>query len=47
MESQQNTGSCIGVMLGGAKRILGCSCNEAVRGDMGLETCKVVEIRLS
>ena len=27
------------VMLGGAKRILGCSsktCNEAVRGDMGL-----------
>ena len=29
------------VMLGGAKRILGCSsktCNEAVRGDMGLET---------
>ena len=29
------------VMLGGAKHILGCSsktCNEAVRGDMGLET---------
>ena len=29
------------VMLGGAKRILGCSsrtCNEAVRGDMGLDT---------
>ena len=29
------------VMLGGAKRILGCSsktCNEAVRGDMCLET---------
>ena len=29
------------VMLGGAKRILGCSsktCNEAVREDMGLET---------
>ena len=28
-------------MLGGAKRILGCSsrmCNEAVRGDMGLDT---------
>ena len=28
-------------MLGGAKRILGCSsrtCNEAVRGDMGLES---------
>ena len=30
-------------ILGGAKRILGCSsktCNEAVRGDMGLETLK-------
>ena len=29
------------IMLGEAKRILGCSlktCNEAVRGDMGLET---------
>ena len=29
------------ILLGGAKRILGCSsktCNEAVRGDMGLET---------
>ena len=29
------------VMLDGAKRILGCSsktCNEAVRGDMGLDT---------
>ena len=29
------------VMLGGAKRILGCSsktCNEAVRVDVGLET---------
>ena len=29
------------VMLGGAKRMLGCSsrtCNEAVRGDMGLDT---------
>ena len=29
------------VMLGGAKRILGCSsktCNEAVSGDMGLDT---------
>ena len=24
--------------LGGAKRILGCSCNEAVRGDMGLDS---------
>ena len=31
------------MILGGAKRILGCSsktCNEAVRGDMGLETLK-------
>ena len=29
------------VMIGGAKRILGCSsrtCNEAVRGDMGLDS---------
>ena len=29
--------------MGGAKRILGCSsktCNEAVRGDMGLESLK-------
>ena len=29
------------VLLGGANRILGCSsktCNEVVRGDMGLET---------
>ena len=35
------------VMIGGAKRILGCSsrtCNEAVRGDMGY---RVVEIRQS
>ena len=31
------------ILLGGAKKILGCSsrtCNEAVRGDMGLETLK-------
>ena len=31
------------IILGGAKRILGCSfktCNEAVRGDMGLESLK-------
>ena len=31
------------IILGGAKQILGCSskiCNEAVRGDMGLETLK-------
>ena len=35
-------------MIGGAKRILGCSsrtCNEAVRGDM--EHYRVVEIRQS
>ena len=38
------------VMLGGAKRILGCSsktCNEAVRGDMGLEPYRVGGINLS
>ena len=31
------------ILLGGAKRILGCSsrtCNEVVRGDMGLEILK-------
>ena len=31
------------IILGGAKRILGCSsktCNEAVRGDMGLESLR-------
>ena len=31
------------ILLGGAKKTLGCSsktCNEAVRGDMGLETLK-------
>ena len=36
------------VMLGGVKRILGCSsktCNEAVRGDMGLIRYKGVGIR--
>ena len=36
-----NKSQTAAVMLGGAKRILGCSsktCNEAVRGDMGLET---------
>ena len=25
-------------LLGGGKRILGCSCNEAVRGDLGIDT---------
>ena len=37
--NKRHAGSCI--MLGGAKRILGCfskSCNEVVRGDMSLET---------
>ena len=31
------------IILGGAKRILGClskTCNEAVRGDMGLESLR-------
>ena len=28
------------VVLGGAPKILGRTCNEAVRGDMGLETLK-------
>ena len=39
--SKCQTAALESVMLGGAKRILGCSsktCNEAVRGDMGLET---------
>ena len=34
-------GSLESILLDGAKRILGCSsktCNEAVRGDMGLDT---------
>ena len=32
------------VMIGGAKRTLGCSsrtCNEAVRGDMGLDSLHI------
>ena len=32
------------IVLGGAKRILGCSsktCNEAVKGDMGLQSLRV------
>ena len=39
--NKSQTAALESVMLGGAKRILGCSsktCNEAVRGDMGLET---------
>ena len=39
------------VVLGGGKKILGCSsktCNEAVRGDMGLEILKSrIGIKLS
>ena len=39
--NKSQTAALESVMLGGAKRILGCSsktCNEAVRGDIGLET---------
>ena len=39
--NKSQTAALESVMLGGAKRILGCSsktCNEAVRGDMSLET---------
>ena len=38
------------IMLGGAKRVLGCSSktsNEAIWGDMGLEFCKVGVINVS
>ena len=39
-----NVGECMeSILLGGAKKILGCSsrtCNEAVRGDMSLDTLK-------
>ena len=38
------------IILGVAKRILGCSsktCNEAVRGDIGLETLRAEGIELS
>ena len=44
MEGNKSQGDALeSIILGGAKRILGCSsktCNEAVRGDMGLETLK-------
>ena len=39
--SKAQAGALESVVLGGAKRILGCSsrtCNEAVKGDMGLES---------
>ena len=39
--NKSQTGSLESIILDGAKRILGCSsktCNEAVRGDMGLDT---------
>ena len=38
--NKRRAGSLESIILDGAKRILGCSktCNEAVRGDMGLDT---------
>ena len=39
--NKNQAGSLESIILDGAKRILGCSsktCNEAVRGDMGLDT---------
>ena len=36
--NKSQEGSLESIILNGAKRILGCSCNEAVRGDMGLYT---------
>ena len=39
--NKSQAGSLESIILNGAKRILGCSsktCNEAVRGDMGLDT---------
>ena len=41
--NKSQVGALESIILGGAKRILGCSsktCIEAVRGDMGLETLK-------
>ena len=41
--NKTNMNALESVILRGAKKILGCSsktCNEAVRGDMGLETLK-------
>ena len=41
--NQSQVSALESILLGGAKKILGCSsrtCNEAVRGDMGLETLK-------
>ena len=35
--NESQAGSLESIILDGAKRILGCSCNEAVRGDMGLD----------
>ena len=40
---RKNPSALESIILGGAKRILGCSsktCNEAVRGDMGIESLK-------
>ena len=41
--NKSQAGSLESIILDGAKQILGCSsktCNEAVRGDMGLDTLK-------
>ena len=41
--NKRQTASLESIQLGAAKKILGCSsktCNEAVRGDMGLESLK-------
>ena len=41
--NKTQTSALESILLGGAKKILGCSsrtCNGAVRGDMGLETLK-------
>ena len=35
--NKRQAGSLESIILDGGKRILGCSCNEAVRGDMGLD----------
>ena len=48
--NKSQAGSLESIILDGAKRILGCSsktCNEAVRGDMGLDTWRAVGIERS
>ena len=42
--NKSQAGSLESIILDGAKRIIGCSsktCNEAVRGDMGLDTLHI------